>query len=101
SIVQISRSNIYCFGDPNFAALVFCDVEWTIDEGESWAVIGTGSKQKIALLQTLLGHLRITPPPSLPGGLFPFFSDPPHGPHNCVAFVSFVHRPRAAGGAFY
>jgi ATPase subunit of ABC transporter with duplicated ATPase domains len=34
-----------------FAAPVFCDVEWTINEGESWAVIGTGSKQKTALLQ--------------------------------------------------
>ncbi|KAG1796134.1 hypothetical protein EV424DRAFT_1596682 [Suillus variegatus] len=30
---------------------VFCDVEWTIDEGKSWAVIGTCSKQKTALLQ--------------------------------------------------
>ncbi|KAG2087721.1 P-loop containing nucleoside triphosphate hydrolase protein [Suillus cothurnatus] len=101
SIVQISRSNIYRFGDPNFAAPVFRDVEWTIDEGESWAVIGTGSKQKTALLQTLLGHLRITPPPPLPGGLFPFLSDPPRDPHTCVALVSFAHRPRAAGGAFY
>jgi ABC-type molybdenum transport system ATPase subunit/photorepair protein PhrA len=51
SIVQISRSNIYRFGDPNFAAPVFRDVHWTVGEGENWAVIGTGSKQKTALLQ--------------------------------------------------
>ncbi|KAG2098419.1 uncharacterized protein F5147DRAFT_358986 [Suillus discolor] len=61
-------------------------------------VIGTGSKQKTALLQTLLGHLRINPSPPLPGGLFPFLSDSPRDPHNCV---SFAHRPRAAGAAFY
>ncbi|KAG1890221.1 hypothetical protein F4604DRAFT_1568470, partial [Suillus subluteus] len=79
---------------------VFRDVEWTIDEGESWAVIGTGSKQ--AFLQTLLGHLRITPPPPLPDGLFPFLSDSSRDPHTCVALVSFAwHRPRAAGGTFY
>ncbi|KAG1898982.1 uncharacterized protein F5891DRAFT_1235288 [Suillus fuscotomentosus] len=53
------------------------------------------------LMRTLLGHLRITPPPPLPGRLFPFLSDPPRNPHNCAAFVSFAHRPRAAGGAFY
>jgi ABC-type molybdenum transport system ATPase subunit/photorepair protein PhrA len=51
SIVQISRSNIYRFGDPNFAAPVLRDVHWTVGEGENWAVIGTGSKQKTALLQ--------------------------------------------------
>lgn len=101
SIVQISRSNIYRFGDPNFAAPVLRDVHWTVGEGENWAVIGTGSKQKTALLQTLLGHLRVTPPPPLPRGLFPFLSDPPRDPHTCVALVSFAHRSRAAGGAFY
>ncbi|KAG2127232.1 P-loop containing nucleoside triphosphate hydrolase protein [Suillus clintonianus] len=101
SLVQISRSNIYRFGDPNVVVPVFRDVEWTIGEGENWAVIGTGSKQKTALLQTLLGLLRITPPLPLPGGLFPFLSDPPCDPHTCPSLVSFAHRSRAAGGAFY
>ncbi|KAG2053529.1 hypothetical protein BDR06DRAFT_862494, partial [Suillus hirtellus] len=78
-----------------FAVPVFRDVEWTIDEGKSWAVIGTGSKQKTALLQMLLGHLR-----SLCGSLFPFLSDSPCNPH-LVALVSFVHQPCAAGGTFY
>ncbi|KAG1814471.1 hypothetical protein EV424DRAFT_1413941, partial [Suillus variegatus] len=82
AIVQISRSNIYRFGDPNLAAPVCRDVEWTIDKGESWAVM-SGSKQKTALL------------------IISFLSDPPRDPHNCVTFVSFAHRPRAAGGAFY
>ncbi|KAG1788320.1 uncharacterized protein HD556DRAFT_1447916 [Suillus plorans] len=94
------------FHVPTFIALVTqtsqrrssaTDVEGTIDEGESWVVM-PGSKQKTRC--TLLGHLRITPPP-LPGRLFPFLSDPPRDPHNCVTFVSFAHRPRAAGGAFY
>jgi len=51
AVLQILRSNVYRFGDPNFAAPVFRDVEWTISEGESWAVVGTGSKEKSALLQ--------------------------------------------------
>lgn len=51
----------------------------------------------------LLGHLRITPSP--PAGLFPFLFDPSSGswrdPLTCVSIVSFAHRPRASGGAFY
>ncbi|KAG6331621.1 hypothetical protein ID866_7466 [Astraeus odoratus] len=98
-VVQISGSNIHRFGDSNIAAPVFQDVRWTVRDGESWAVIGSGSSQKTALLQTLRGHLRITSPP--PGGLFPFLSNPPRDPHNAVAFVSFAHRPQSFGNAFY
>ncbi|KAH7920601.1 P-loop containing nucleoside triphosphate hydrolase protein [Leucogyrophana mollusca] len=101
TIVRIPQSNIYRFGDSNVAAPVFRDVDWTVNEGESWAVIGSGSNQKTALLRTLLGHLRISPPPPPPGGLFPFLSDPPRDPHTCVSLVSFAHRPHASGSAFY
>jgi ABC-type lipopolysaccharide export system ATPase subunit len=50
----------------------------------------------------LLGHLRIFPPP--PGGIFPFLSPlsgPWRDPSLCVSVVSFAHRPRSSGGAFY
>ncbi|KAH7883338.1 P-loop containing nucleoside triphosphate hydrolase protein [Phlebopus sp. FC_14] len=100
-LIHIAESNIYRFGDSNIAAPVFQDVKWTVKEGENWAVIGSGSNQKTALLQTLRGHLRITPPPPPPGGLFPFLADRPRDPHTSVNLVSFAHRPQSSGGAFY
>ncbi|KIJ66078.1 hypothetical protein HYDPIDRAFT_130250 [Hydnomerulius pinastri MD-312] len=99
-IVHIPESNIYRFGDSNIAAPVFQGISWTVNEGENWAVIGSGSNQKTALLQTLRGHLRIAPPPPPPGGLFPFLSNT-RDSHTSVALVSFAHRPQSAGGAFY
>ena len=116
-LVHIPRSNVYRFGDSNVATPVFHDVDWTVKEGQNWAVIGRGSNEKTALLQvpcrvrvslgptltndaqTLRGHLRITPSP--PGGLFPFLSDPPRDSHTAISLVSFAHRPSSAGGAFY
>ncbi|KAG6382057.1 P-loop containing nucleoside triphosphate hydrolase protein [Boletus reticuloceps] len=98
-LVHIPKCNIYRFGDSNISPPVFRNVNWTMKEGESWAVIGRGFNQKTALLQTLRGHMRIAPPP--PGGLFPFLSDPPRDAHAAISFVSFAHRPSSAGSAFY
>lgn len=100
-VIRIQGSNIYRFGDPNVATPVFRDVNWTVREGECWAVIGSGSHQKTTLLRTLRGHLRLAPSPPLPGGLFPFLSDPPRDAHKAVALVSFAHRPQSTGSAFY
>lgn len=51
----------------------------------------------------LMGHLRVSPSP--PEGLFPFLSnhssEPWRDPSTCVSMVSFAHRPRSSGGAFY
>lgn len=53
----------------------------------------------------LLGHLRISPSPPGPGGLFPFLTAQatglPRDPLECISIVSFGNRRRAAGGAFY
>ncbi|KDQ56336.1 hypothetical protein JAAARDRAFT_36509 [Jaapia argillacea MUCL 33604] len=92
-ILDIPKSNIYRFGDAKNP--VFHDIEWTIQDGESWAVVGSGSGEKTTLLETLIGNLRITPPP--PHGLFPFSTK---DPHNTVSLVSFSHRPRASGSSF-
>ncbi|KAH0829066.1 P-loop containing nucleoside triphosphate hydrolase protein [Lanmaoa asiatica] len=100
-LVHIPKSNVYRFGDSNIAAPVFRDLDWTVKEGQNWAVIGRGSNQKTALLQTLYGHMRIAPLPPPPGGLFPFLSDPPRDSHSAISLVSFAHRPSSAGSAFY
>jgi ABC-type molybdenum transport system ATPase subunit/photorepair protein PhrA len=49
--------------------------------------------------QTLLGNMRISPPPS--GGPLPSLSLKPRPINEAVSLVSFAHRPRASGGAFY
>ncbi|KAG5643206.1 hypothetical protein DXG03_001370, partial [Asterophora parasitica] len=86
----------------------FRDLQWTVQENDAWAVIGSGSGEKATLFQTLLGHLRISPAPPPPGGLFPFLSSPSEDPnasardpYSSIALVSFSHRPRTTGGAFY
>ena len=57
-VVQIAGSNIYRFGDSNIATPIFRDVKWTIKEGENWAVVGSGSSQKTALLQVCLNYIQ-------------------------------------------
>ncbi|KAI0301736.1 P-loop containing nucleoside triphosphate hydrolase protein [Multifurca ochricompacta] len=100
-VLCIPKANIYRFGDPNSAQPVLRDVNWTVREGESWAVVGSGASEKTALLETLLGNMRISPPP--PGGPFPSLSLKQSRPINeSVFLVSFAHRqPAFSGGAFY
>ncbi|KAF7969618.1 hypothetical protein HWV62_26789 [Athelia sp. TMB] len=102
------HAHVYRFGDSNRASPVFKDLQWTVHEGESWAIISAGrGNQKTTLLQMLLGHLRISPSP--PTGLFPFLSAPSSGtedapwrdPSAHISIVSFAHRPRSSGGEFY
>jgi ABC-type sugar transport system ATPase subunit len=50
-------------------------------------------------VQTLVGNMRISPPP--PGGPLPSLSLKSRPINEAVCFVSFAHRPRASGGAFY
>lgn len=110
AIVQIPRADAYRFGDSNSARPVLRDLAWTVNENESWAVIGSGSGEKSLLfevcnsapknsrphpsLQTLLGNLRLLPPPPHPG-LLPAFSH-----RKAVSLVSFGHRKHSSG-AFY
>lgn len=51
-IVHIPKSKVFRFGDSNKASPVFEDLEWTVEEGESWAIVGSGwGGKKTALLQ--------------------------------------------------
>ncbi|KAH9976396.1 P-loop containing nucleoside triphosphate hydrolase protein [Lactifluus volemus] len=85
--------------NPNNAKPVLRALDWTVREGESWAVVGSGAGEKTALLETLLGNMRISPPP--PGGPLPSLALKSRPINEAICFVSFAHRPRASGGAFY
>ena len=49
-VVRIPKANVYRFGDPDGARPVLA-VDWTVREGESWAVVGSGAGEKTALLE--------------------------------------------------
>jgi len=71
---------------------VFKNLEWTIRDGESWAIVGPAGNEKTQLLEMLLGYMRLHPSP--PGGMFPFLSSKGADPHSSISLVSF----RAEGG---
>lgn len=99
-IVHIPHSSIYPLGVNNKSGPLFRNVSWTIQPEEAWAVFSTNSSgAKTSLLQALTGHLRISPPPPPPYGLFPFLEG--RDSHKYVSLVSFAHRSQNVGGAFY
>ncbi|KAI0090883.1 P-loop containing nucleoside triphosphate hydrolase protein [Irpex rosettiformis] len=99
-IVHIPKSSIYSLGAGSSTKPLFHGVSWTIQPDEAWVITATSSGgAKTQLLQALTGHLRIHPFPPPPGGLFPFLEG--LDPYHHVDLVSFAHRPRGAGGAFY
>lgn len=50
-VVRIPKANIYRFGDSDRTRPVLSGVDWTVREGESWAVVGSGAGEKTALLE--------------------------------------------------
>ena len=66
-VVRIPNANIHRFGDPDGARPVLRAVDWTVREGESWAVVGSGAGEKTALLEVSLERVydSIYSPPSL------------------------------------
>lgn len=51
TIIHIPRANVYRFGDANKARPVFKDLEWTVKEGENWAVVGPAGSEKTNILE--------------------------------------------------
>ncbi|KAI0343574.1 P-loop containing nucleoside triphosphate hydrolase protein [Trametopsis cervina] len=99
-ILHIPSSSIYPLGAGSTATPLFPSVSWTIQPSDAWVVTSLPSSgSKTSLLRALTGHLRIHPPPPPPHGLFPFLAHTDPLAH--VRLVSFAHRPRGAGGAFY
>ena len=58
AVLRIPRANVYRFGDGNSALPVFKDLEWTINDGESWAIVGPAGSEKSCLLdvRTIMSH---------------------------------------------
>jgi len=50
-VIRIPNANVYRFGDSDVARPVLRAVDWTVREGESWAVVGSGASGKTALLE--------------------------------------------------
>ena len=58
-VVHIPTANVYRFGEFNSARPVLRSADWTVRQGESWAVVGSGAGEKTALLE--VGHLNRRP----------------------------------------
>ncbi|EDR07846.1 uncharacterized protein LACBIDRAFT_298087 [Laccaria bicolor S238N-H82] len=103
-IIHIPKANIYPFGASQSTPPALNSIDWTVDEGEAWAVVSRsrGGRGKSILFQTLLGNNRISPLPPSPG-LYPFLNglDPFDGRR--LGFVAFRNTggTRGAGGVFY
>lgn len=50
-IIHIPKSNIYRFGDSNKSSPVFKDLEWTVRDGENWAIVGPAGSGKSMVLE--------------------------------------------------
>ncbi|KAL5504555.1 hypothetical protein ACEPAH_7216 [Sanghuangporus vaninii] len=93
TIIHIPRANVYRFGQANTNQPVFRNLEWTVRDGESWAVVGPAGSEKSDLLSMLMGHMRLSPSP--PKGIYPFLPvlNPPRDMYEAISFVSFTSRP--------
>lgn len=46
AVLRIPKANVYRFGDGNRANPVFKNLEWTVKEGENWAIVGPAGSEK-------------------------------------------------------
>jgi hypothetical protein len=46
-VLNIPKANIYRFGDGDSAKPVFSSLDWKIEQGQSWAIVGFGAKQSL------------------------------------------------------
>jgi ABC-type molybdenum transport system ATPase subunit/photorepair protein PhrA len=54
SILHLPKANVYKFGDGDAARPVFRQLEWSILDGENWAVVGASSKSSVVKVSQLL-----------------------------------------------
>lgn len=77
-VVRIPNANVYRFGDPDGARPVLRAVNWTVREGESWAVVGSGAGEKTTLLEvSRFSFLNVPPILALPATYLHVLCSPP------------------------
>lgn len=50
-VIHIPKADVFRFGDTKASDAIFKDLEWTVKDGESWAVIGATPSSKSELFQ--------------------------------------------------
>ena len=50
-VIHIPKADVFRFGDTRASDAIFKDLEWTVKDGESWAVIGATPSSKSELFQ--------------------------------------------------
>ncbi|KAJ3057517.1 hypothetical protein HK097_004039 [Rhizophlyctis rosea] len=58
-LIVFQNADVYRYGDTTKP--IFRNLDWTLREGETWAVVGPVGSGKTTLAQTLLGRYRIVP----------------------------------------
>lgn len=51
TIIRIPKADVYRFGDTNKQSPVFKDLDWTVKDGENWAVTGPAGIGKSDILE--------------------------------------------------
>jgi energy-coupling factor transporter ATP-binding protein EcfA2 len=124
-IIHIPKADVFRFGDTKASDAIFKDLEWTVKDGENWAVIGATPSLKSELFRVsgpalpqhsscsnlyyllrskvLRSRLRLKPSPL--DGIFPFLHHNTKGAlgHDAVLHVSFApqqDRRISGGGGF-
>jgi hypothetical protein len=59
-LVSIPKADIFKFGDAPPSPPLFAGLDWTIRDGEAWAVVGHGSARKTQLLEVRENYLTYT-----------------------------------------
>lgn len=50
-VIDIPKANVYRFGDYKLSKPIFRDLQWAVNDGEAWAVVGSTSSSKAHFFQ--------------------------------------------------
>ena len=61
-VIRIPNADVYRFGDGNNSQPVFKDLNWTVNEDESWAIVGAAGQEKGELIEVrMLSYMSAVP----------------------------------------
>ncbi|EJD40307.1 P-loop containing nucleoside triphosphate hydrolase protein [Auricularia subglabra TFB-10046 SS5] len=102
-VVRIAHASVFGPGASHRASPIIADLDWSVNDGEAWAVVDNATANtegiisgKSAIIQLLLGHLRLSPAGADP---LPFLRG--EDSRDAVHAVAFSTRPRSWGSSFY